>query len=149
MFKLIVLLLLLMIATDMQALRSRVILAVHLIFSSFFPFQIIIRKVANLILEWLLLIWFDVLINIVHIRTGDYVVGVLNQVLVTVWINSILWSGPDLVLLVLFFRQILSMRLILVVTLHHTARPVFIHVEFIWLLVWVLACRRIWNLLRQ
>ena len=98
-----------------------------------------------MILKLLLLILAYILVPIVHIRARDNIIGVLYQILVAIWIGSVLRWRSYLVL-VLIFSHVLAEWLILA-RLKHTARPVFIHVEFLILLVWVLASWRIWNLL--
>ena len=139
--KLIVLLLLLMISTDVQS-RGSWILGTNFSVFWLFTFQIVVWQITNLILKLLLLI----LVAIVHVLPRDDVVRVIYQILVGRRVRCILRWRPNLVL-VLFFWDILTIRLILA-CLQHATRPIFFKI-FLILLVWVLPSGRIRNLLRK
>ena len=78
-FELVILLILLVIAIQVQSLSLRPsILVINYTVSCLFTFQIIVGKVTYLVLELLLLVLVHVLIHVMVIGAGYDIVSILN-----------------------------------------------------------------------
>ena len=78
-FELVILLILLVIAIQVQSLSLRSsILVINYTVSCLFTFQIIVGKVTYLVLELLLLVFVHVLIHVMVIGAGNDIVSILN-----------------------------------------------------------------------
>ena len=113
----------------------------------FFPFQIIVWQVTNLVLVLLLLVlWVRAVV--VDVRARDHILGVLNEILIARWVGCVLRWRSYVRLILISLDILRQWWLVLRVRKEASGAAVF-EVILVALLVWVLAGRGVRYLLRK